>query len=511
MYHKPDNIQNVYAVSPEDDEPRTKRGSAIPHGYGQQQSSASRSGVIEIRLDRVLAPLRTYPEAIALTLLLLAAAGFFGWQTMGATSAAGQVATPTVLVQHPDTAQPQELNYGSEPMLAQPDFFQRTREALLEESGTFIEADLEAMELTYYEDGEVAASYPIEAKGRPGSWWETPAGLYAVQDKRERHRSSFGSVDLPWSLPFQGNFFIHGIPEYQNGAPVDESYSGGCIRLATEDAEALFAQVEVGTPVLVFASRTDSSNADFQYEPSVPEMNAPHYLIADIGNNTILASSDLQDPAPIASITKLMTALVAAEHINLDARVQVGEQTFVQSIVPRLSDRQSVSMYSLLQLLLIESSNEAANMIADQVGRETFLQHMNEKATAIGMEQTTFTDPSGLDNGNVSTLADLLRLVQYIHDNRSFILELTADQYVPTAYDADAFGELNNFNLLANLDNFYGGKTGETRAAGQTSVSLHSFTVRGEERKIAIAVLGSSDRTLDVLQLYSYFEERFAR
>ena len=61
-------------------------------------------------------------------------------------------------------------------------------------------------------------------------------------------------------------------------------------------------------------------------------------------------------------------------------------------------------MYSLLQLLLLESSNEAAEVIAGEVGREEFIKAMNAKAVQLGMLNTTFTDPSGLDDGNVSTL-----------------------------------------------------------------------------------------------------------
>jgi D-alanyl-D-alanine carboxypeptidase len=134
---------------------------------------------------------------------------------------------------------------------------------------------------------------------------------------------------------------------------------------------------------------------------------------------------------------------------------------------------------------------------------------MNQKATAIGMADTTFTDPSGLDDGNISTLHDLLRLAQYIYNNRSFIFKLTADQYTTTAYAADEFGELRNFNRFADLEDFYGGKVGETLAAGATSLTLHHMTVDGVERMVVIMVLGSEDRTADALRLHSYFQERF--
>jgi len=168
-----------------------------------------------------------------------------------------------------------------------------------------------------------------------------------------------------------------------------------------------------------------------------------------------------------------------------------------------------VSMYSLLQLLLVESSNEAAEVIAAQLGRERFISLMNDKAAAIGMRQTRFADPSGLSAQNASSLRDLLLLAQYIHRNRSFIIEITANQNLPTAYVGNEFGQLVNFNLIKGVDSFVGGKVGETLAAGQTSLSLHRFLVRGQERIISIIILGSSNRDADILTLFRYAEEKF--
>src|SRR3989344_5762568 len=119
-------------------------------------------------------------------------------------------------------------------------FFEQVRERMTEEKLDFIEADLSEMKLRVYRKGEIAKEFPILTKGRPGSWWETPAGIYKVEGRIENHFSAFARVYLPWSLPFQGNFFIHGWPYYPDGTPVSTQYSGGCIRLSTDDAKALF-------------------------------------------------------------------------------------------------------------------------------------------------------------------------------------------------------------------------------------------------------------------------------
>jgi D-alanyl-D-alanine carboxypeptidase len=134
---------------------------------------------------------------------------------------------------------------------------------------------------------------------------------------------------------------------------------------------------------------------------------------------------------------------------------------------------------------------------------------MNEKAKSLGLEQTTFADPSGLEDENESSLRDLLRLIQYIYNNRSFILELTADADLATLYDSGDFGELENFNEIEGIENFIGGKVGETLAAGQTSISLHEVEIKDSKRVIAVIILNSTDRPGDVTKLLEYVSERF--
>ncbi len=497
MYEDESRERRFYAVSYEEDIPQPGNGSLIPY---------LRPKSIIVRPERPLLRYVTLAIVPLTVLLFVVTLGTIGFETYARYNVA---ALPVVSVVNPFTQESKPLNYGVQVALSQPNFFAETRDAFIEEAVTFIEADLTAMTLRYFEDGVLTLSLPIVAKGKEGSWWETPAGLYAVELKKENHFSSFGQVYQPWSMAFQGNFFIHGWPEYADGTPVPEGFSGGCIRLTTEDAKQLYSRVKLETPILVH--ELDDMADEFLYEPKVPELLTPHYLIADVESSTVLAASDLDVPAPIASVTKLMTALVAAEHLNLDSSVSISQSSFVTSLIPRLGDRTKVSMYSLLQLLLVESSNEAAEVIAAQVGRERFIELMNEKGRALGLTKTTFADPSGLSAENISTLSDLLRLAQYIHTNRSFILELTANQDLPTAYVSGEFGTLVNFNKVENLDNFLGGKVGETIAAGQTSVTLHRLRVKGENRTLAIILLGSSDRDSDVNALYEYAKQRFAR
>lgn len=398
------------------------------------------------------------------------------------------------------------LTYGSWPALADEDFYEKVKQQFVNDKASFIVADLHTMQLTLYQEGLVALNVPIVAKGKVGSWWETPAGLYKVETREENHFSSFGQVYMPWSLDFQGNFFIHGIPYYPDGKEVSSSYSGGCIRLATEDAHALYEFAKVGMPVLVYNS--PSKIDSFTYRFKTPDIEATTFAAADLGDGTILAGDNVSVQLPIASVTKLMTALVAVEYLNLENSIVVPQSALVSSVVPRLAAGHSYRIYDLLILMLTESSNEAAEALASALGREQFVSLMNKKATAIGMQHTSFIDPSGLGVGNSSTAEDLFTLIKYLYQSRRFILDVTNDTYEKGIYGDVVFKNLQNFNPIEEVPNtFLGGKVGTTNAARETYLGIFGLKVEGEERPVAVVVLGAGDSHKSVVTLLNYLNE----
>lgn len=493
--------RRFYAVSYEEDIPKSERGVLIPYQRPKQPALPPQRAVSVYRQYRALMVL---PAVAALFLLLLGAKSLM-------PSGSGSLASVSSSLQDDGAALVKNdglnLSYGVEVALSRPAVFAETREVLIEAEKDFIEVDLEEMILRFFDKGVLTFSTNILAKGETGSWWQTPSGLYRVESKEDNYYSEAGRVYQPWSIVFEGNLIIHGWPKDELGNEIDETKKVGGVRMVSDKAKELYELVQVGDIVLVH----DASDQvdDFLYEPKVPELKTPHYLIADVKSSTVLASSDLDAVAPIASVTKLMTALVATEEINLDKRVYASEPTFVQSLIPRLGDRSQVSMYSLLRLLLEESSNEAAEVIASVLGREEFISLMNARAKSLGMLNTTFADPSGLSALNTSSLSDMLRLTEYIYKNRSFIFNITAGESVESVTNSNEFGELVNFNRVPDLENFIGGKVGETLAAGQTSVTLHELEVKGEKRVVAIILFGSENRNEDVQELLRYAKERF--
>lgn len=488
-------------VSFHDDQPNEQPGALIPR---PNMLPAKRPPLTLVALhDIPVVPIvATFAVGFfALVLLVLGTASY------GLIAASNLAAAPAITIVDTLGQQVTPLEYGPQPALAGSTFYVETRDAFIEQGLTFIEVDTAAMQLRYFKRGVLLQNAPIVALGEPGSWWDVPAGVFKIEALERRTFSTLAQVQLPFHIRFGGNYAIHGVPTLPSGTSIATDRPLGGIRLNTDDAERLYQAVHTDVPVLVHVP--PASKDAFVYQPVAPDVGAKHYLIADVKNGSILAASTLDAVAPIASVTKLMTAVVAAETIDLDIRVRASAPSFIPSLVPRLADRSSVSMYSLLQLLLVESSNEAAEVIAAQTNRADFIAAMNTKARQLGMLHTTFTDPSGLDAGNVSSVGDLYKLVRYISEQRGFIFEITNRAKVPTEYQADEFSNLFNFNRIENIDSFVGGKVGETEAAGQTSVSLHEVRIQGELRTVMVVLLGSSARSDDVKSLLRYVENNF--
>jgi len=401
----------------------------------------------------------------------------------------------------------QTFEYGSWPELSDADFFGEVKSRFIEARQSFIEADLSAMRLNLYEDGVLTKEAPILSKGKVGSWWETPAGLYKVESKEKNHFSSFGNVYQPWSLAFQGNFFIHGWPYYKDGTPVAPGFSGGCIRLENKDAEEVFRRARPGMPILVFEKEFEGDS--WSYALKKPEISAESYLAADLKNNYVFLSQSSTAPLPIASITKLMTALVATEYLNIEREIVIEEPMIATTSKPRLKTGDKVSVYDLFFLLLMESSNEAARAISYPLGSKRMVEIMQLKAQAIGMKNTNFADVSGESPKNISTAEDIFTLGKYLYFNRSFILKMTAGRLKDSVYGVPRYKNLSNYNIFFDDPEFVGGKTGRATFAGDTMLAIFEIETHGEKRPIAVVILNSKDAERDIRNIIDWIKKNF--
>lgn len=207
-------------------------------------------------------------------------------------------------------------------------------------------------------------------------------------------------------------------------------------------------------------------------------VQAESYCVMGGDEHEVVEEKDMHKTQSVASISKIMTAIVAIEQGNLsdtwavsDAILQVdGSSLYLQV-------GQEVSLESLLYGLMLRSGNDAAVEIATHISGDIdrFVQLMNEKAKEIGMMDTIFHNPSGLDEedgGNISSAYDMALLMSYAMKNPTFA-KITGSTYYTTAWN---LRWKNKNKLLFEYPNTIGGKTGFTKKAGRTLVSMASNT-----------------------------------
>ncbi|OGZ54193.1 MAG: hypothetical protein A3H64_00070 [Candidatus Ryanbacteria bacterium RIFCSPLOWO2_02_FULL_45_11c] len=384
------------------------------------------------------------------------------------------------------------------------------------ETGVALFADLREMMIRFYRDGKLEAEFPIVSKGKPGSLWETPTGSYHIKTKEENHYSTIGGVWMPYSMQFFGNFFIHGWPRYADGSPVPQGFSGGCIRLSEEDAKKLFSLVTISTslfvtngaePALVVALANTPEEEQLGYRgikkfSPPPAISGSAALVGDLENSFLFFEKNSEELLPIASLSKLMTALISVEAANQFKVVEITEADVVaygEAGGLRAGDR--MEMGELLWPLLLASSNDAAYAIARHLGTEQFVRLMNEKSESLGLARTFYAEPSGLDPENKSTPLDMFKLVQHLWNNKRSLVEMTAER---------SHKAWRNIHPFASKSSFEGGKTGYIPEAKKTIVSVFSVPF-GEfaERHVAMVVLGSDNIQSDVERLRLWVKQNF--
>lgn len=242
-----------------------------------------------------------------------------------------------------------------------------------------------------------------------------------------------------------------------------------------------------------------------------PQLTAASSLVWDSASSTPLWNQNIDEKRPIASITKLITATVVLENTTLEEEVIVSEEAVsTEGHAGLLMAGERLNVATLLQAMLLESSNDAAAALAEHVENKTgtnFVRLMNSRADAMGMHNSEFRDPAGLvDEGAYSTARDLVTLLEQLR---------TTDQY-ETVWDILHESKLTAFSLdgtvvhtfestnpfLEELGGVLGGKTGYTQAAGESMVLVVSAP--DESRELYYIVLGSEDRFADIRTLINW-------
>ena len=222
---------------------------------------------------------------------------------------------------------------------------------------------------------------------------------------------------------------------------------------------------------------------------------ASSYAVVDAQTGRVLMGEAEDTRHPIASLTKMWTALIAIEEGNLNDTVTISKRAvYSEGSSIYLQEGDQYKLEELLYGLMLRSGNDAATAIAEHVGGsvEGFVKLMNDKAALHGLNGTTFANPSGLHHEkHLSTAADTARMLQIAMENETF--RKIASTVV---YNGSRTAWHNKHKLLADNVGAIAGKTGYTKVAGRT---LATYFERDEKAFVVVTINESNDWEIHTL------------
>lgn len=242
----------------------------------------------------------------------------------------------------------------------------------------------------------------------------------------------------------------------------------------------------------------------------VPHVRAAAAIIYDPQTGSVLWEENMHDQRSIASLTKLMTAVTfLADNPDLSQQVLVARADVRNASVTYLRSGERITHGNLLHLTLIASDNAAARVLArtSEGGTAAFVARMNAMATSLGLTNTHFADPSGLDARNVSSAYDVSQLVAYAaSDERLSGIMRTATYEVRTNRRTVKIKSTNR--LLGTDVDVVGGKTGFIRKAGYCLATLVQIPQGPQVSVVVLGAATSNTRFAEARHLFQWLVAR---
>ncbi|MDO8498297.1 MAG: D-alanyl-D-alanine carboxypeptidase family protein [bacterium] len=222
---------------------------------------------------------------------------------------------------------------------------------------------------------------------------------------------------------------------------------------------------------------------------------ASAYIVVDSDSGEVLANKNLSQRLPVASLTKIMTAVIALDLSSPDETFTVPQRaSLVEPTTIGVVPGERMTLQELLQASLMTSANDAVEVIREGVdqkyGQEVFVKAMNEKASILGLKDTHFQNPQGFDNpGQYSSVADLAVLSHYALTQYPLVSETAHKdyQFLPADLDHKQFDLYNWNGLLDVYPGVSGLKIGNTDDAGYTTVVVSER----DGHKLMVVLLGA--------------------
>lgn len=239
-----------------------------------------------------------------------------------------------------------------------------------------------------------------------------------------------------------------------------------------------------------------------------PEISAKAAFFVDTKSGEVLYQKSAQEKLPIASLAKIMTALIAVEHKGLEDKFTVSQSAAAMEPDKMwLIADESLTLKELLYGVFLISANDAAELMAEGTlgSRKQFMELMNSKALQLGMKDTYFANPTGLDednNNSYSTAYDIALLSRYAVKHFPFLVDFSSTEHIniPKTDQHQDYDMYSGINLLTTYPGVVGFKTGYTPEAGLTLVTL----ARRREHEVIGVLLGSQDRRDEARELLDY-------
>ena len=245
---------------------------------------------------------------------------------------------------------------------------------------------------------------------------------------------------------------------------------------------------------------------------AVPELTAKSFLIYDTKNEKIIFSKEPGRILPIASLTKLLTAVISLDYFSSQEIITMtGDSLNADGEGADFYLQEQIYFKDLLGAMLVKSSNDAALAIAkalEQKTGENFIGMMNRKARQIGMAESHFLDPAGLNDEGYATARDLMRLVRYAKNYPEIWHLLSLRSLDINSIDRKFAHHFESTNKLwPSMPNLKGGKTGYTDGALGCMIAEENLTE--PDSSLIIIVLGSADRFTEVKKLSDWSKIAF--
>jgi len=231
-------------------------------------------------------------------------------------------------------------------------------------------------------------------------------------------------------------------------------------------------------------------------------LSATAVYAIDLSSMTVLYEKNSQEVLYPASTSKMMTALVALDTFSLEEELLVDKEATISGNKLSLKEGTLITVQDLLAALLIFSANDSAYVLAnnDEFGLDNFVNKMNQKASALGLTQTHFVNPAGLDDsGQISTARDLSIIAKELLQHHE-LKKLVAMPYKQISGQNWSYDLYNSNQLLGQIQGVTGVKTGTTELAGEVLVSL----IERDGHQILITLMNSQDRYQDTSKLIAW-------